>query len=614
MVFKIPPEGLYTSLVDGNAEVVSGTLAEVVDEIWATIKFEGSEGVESERQLLKKTFRENILVRTATKCSKSHPLIDEAEQRLLDKHDALNQEKVQKWKKSAEQALLSIQPLLQELSVLEGELRSLQKNKAKKQPKIFSAAKRGVKKGIKRGTKLAAPSQPHAAVPSTVKVKTAPVVAPKAVRTTTSAKVAKVAPKPMVKTQKVAAGEKNIPSQSQSGNHLQAVTSAGLSAGLFGGVASLRRSLRNSENAKIETGKQTDSSVDDIIVPAIQDAAIAAGTAGGTAFAVAQVAENSTLVNVVTPGLATGMFTLLGVGSVVSSWSSGSMTQREFRKALTKISISTTITAMSVASLVTAPATGAAVGVGSVLVDIFGLTDHIGSLLFGKDLRTLRVELITSYAAVLNIEPQAANESIRTSFKQLHSLTSCYGSQEDVQVLEYCCAQLLLLRDDPTSTEGVPPTPVMLSKHEDSSLPAANVEEHSDDGVNNNNESQVTKGSEEPAAAPATASIDISQMRPIEKPGNRWGWFSKKSTSTPLCETNPPDPESECAAEAQHRKGSWNWMSLKSTTSVDDPPKTEPADTTHPSKSWSWVPAITLRNKSSQQPLEIGLDFVNGTK
>ena len=531
MVIRTPPEGLYTSLVEGNVKVLNEILIEVVTSIAKNYKRETEEGrvvgIDCENNL-KKEFQNNTMIKTAMKCSSSRDVIKEAEDQLLEMHDEINIQKLHSWRKTTEKALTQIQPLLNELLFLENELRSLQKTKNKKQTKtIFSAAKRGLKKGIKRGTKLFKSSKGKTS--SSVSI-------PKS-----GIKTAMKGP-PAVKGSVLRNKNTSVTRISNSNNHMQVVTSAGLSAGLFGGVASLRKSIRNSENSKIETGKQNNNSVDTIIVPAIQDAAIAAGTAGGTAFAVSQAAESSALVTIVTPGITTGVFTLIGVGSAVSAWSSGSMTQREFQKTLAKISMNTTITAVSVASLVTAPATGAAVGFGSVLLEVFGLTDHFSTLLFGRDRRSLRVELITSYASALNVLPQSTNEAARVSFNELAYLTSRYGTAEDIHILEYCCSQFLVLRDDQSTTQetlsaesvtNLDMRPTNKSSHDWSSWLSKTA-----DSSNSSVRADVTE--REPSEV--VSHIDVSQMRPITKSTTGWNWFSK---TTPILNSNKPDDDND---------------------------------------------------------------------
>eukprot|EP01064_Diplonema_japonicum_P016441 TRINITY_DN24455_c0_g1_i1.p1 TRINITY_DN24455_c0_g1~~TRINITY_DN24455_c0_g1_i1.p1 ORF type:complete len:569 (+),score=139.35 TRINITY_DN24455_c0_g1_i1:42-1748(+) len=504
---KYVPGGIYTALLDGDEEVVAWCLDA---EIEKTVSCESVD--DAMHQFLNSTMVKAVARGKGGKDAviRAKDLLvvayEDAQHQEAQRQQITEQERLIAWRKDGKAALERVNTLIKELVALSREEATeeaplatspdidptpdpevleedpLQDDfslnplswAAKDFKKVYSAARRGVKKGIRRGAKIAglaskddqtAKVGPKVAVKS-VPAKAAPVKAApvKTAPATKAVPAGKAAPTPKLAPGKPAKGvapeaklgkvkasthtTKGKPTLASS-TVRDAVASAGMSAGVLGGAISLRKEIEDREKCMIEEGIEG-KGVGEMVLPAIQDAAVAAGTASGTAWAVAQAAEHpicqqaSTFVG---PAV-TGLFAMAGVGSAFHTWSAGRCTERDLKKVIAKISISTGTSLGCLAAASVSVPCAAALAMGSAALDLSGTTDTIVSQIFGKDRRGVRVELIKCYAMVLNISPTASDEQARERFKELSSIISHHGTVEDKAALDEACLRFLMLREE----------------------------------------------------------------------------------------------------------------------------------------------------------------------
>ncbi|KAJ9453031.1 Repetitive proline-rich cell wall protein 1 [Diplonema papillatum] len=256
-----------------------------------------------------------------------------------------------------------------------------------------------------------------------------------------------VAPQQAVQPQPAQPQQPQQPQQQQQQGNVFAA--AGISAGVLGGAISLRRQFEDQEKSRVEEGHNNPTEAK-ILVPVMQDAAIAAGTASGTAWAIAQAAEHPAFAQATTfaaPGIA-GIFAAGGVLAALHSWSDGKMNTRDFKKNVTKIGIgaSSSLACLFVATTSILPLT--ALAMGTIFCDLTGITDAFVSKLYGKDARTLRVELIKCYAAILDTAATSSDDAAREQYKALADVIEKHGTESDRELLDQACVRLLLLRNE----------------------------------------------------------------------------------------------------------------------------------------------------------------------
>eukprot|EP01065_Artemidia_motanka_P008721 TRINITY_DN14396_c0_g1_i3.p1 TRINITY_DN14396_c0_g1~~TRINITY_DN14396_c0_g1_i3.p1 ORF type:complete len:451 (+),score=132.25 TRINITY_DN14396_c0_g1_i3:672-2024(+) len=249
----------------------------------------------------------------------------------------------------------------------------------------------------------------------------------------------------------------------------RAVASAGVSAGVLGGAQALRRNLARREAATIERPECSEPVVDDVVLPALHDAAIAAGTASGTALLVAQASDTAafqasgSLAGIgrhMGPAV-TGFFAAVGVGSALHQWAGGAVSTRDLKKTLTKVVWGIGTGAGVVAAAGASVPCAAALAAGSAAFDLSGATDGVVDHLWGRDRRSIRVDLIRQYAKVLGVAATASDDDMRTKYKGLMELVDPErgfgGTEADLQVLDHCAARLLLLREEARGSVTSPP-------------------------------------------------------------------------------------------------------------------------------------------------------------